>query len=468
MTAEDYTDSERTRLLIASCVAGFITPVLSTMISLSLTSIGEDFGVGSHDLAYLNTMFLLSCVLFMVPLARLADIYGKRRFFILGLLLTAVGCLLAAVSPSFTWLMMCRIIAGAGSAALVSSSISLVVDVYPPEKRGSALGIQTMCTYLGMAAGPPLGGVLNQFLGWQSLFYFIVPIALVGAILMMTFRHEIRPMEGRSFDVVGTVLYGFGIVLAMGGLLSLPETWAYIAIVVGVVLIAAFARWESRTKDRLLNVHLFRSRVFAGSNVAAFLNYAACNSISYFMALYLQSIGELTSSEAGMLMLVQAAVQAILTPIFGRLSDRVKDKRILPTVGMAICAVGVSLFLFYGTEMNIYLVLATMLVVGTGNGIFSTPNTSVVMGASPPDQTGEASGALSVMRQSGMMLSMGIAMLIISTIMGSTDNLVPENYGLFVDVIHLSFTICVIMCIVGVIVSALRGKGTGPAAEAAE
>ena len=210
----------------------------------------------------------------------------------------------------------------------------------------------------------------------------------------------------------------------------------------------------------MLNVRLFKSRVFSGSCLAAFLNYAASYSIAYFMALYLQSIGALTATQAGLLMLVQAGVQAVLTTYFGRLSDRVSDKRILPTAGMALTAVGVSMFLFYGTELDLPLVVATMVVLGTGTGMFSSPNTSVIMGSVGRDETSEASGVVAVMRQTGMMVSMGVAMMFITLVMGGSDELVPENYGLFVDVIHLSFGICLVMCIVGAVVSMLRGKGT--------
>ncbi len=458
MAEQEDTGSFRTRVLLAACLAGFVTPLLSTMMNLTLVSIGEEFDVGSHDLAYLNTVFLLSSVMFMVPLAKLADIHGKRRFFIAGLIVTAAACVLAALSPSFVWLMACRILMGAGSAALISSSVSLVVDVYPSGKRGTALGYQTMCTYAGLALGPVIGGFVNDLVGWRAVFVVVIPAAVASILCMYSVKREVAPDEGSRFDSGGTALYCAGIVLAMWGVISLPELWAVAALAAGLVLIVGFALWERRIEYSLLNVRLFRSRVFTGSNVAAFLNYAASYSISYFMALYLQSIGELTASEAGMLMLVQAGVQAVLTPLFGRFSDRAGDKRILPTVGMAITTVGVATFMLYGTEMSLGLVLATMLIVGFGNGMFSTPNTSVVMGAVPGKRTGEASATLAVMRQSGMMVSMGIAMMVISVIMGSTDNLVPENYGVFVDVLHVSFLVCTAMCIVGTVVSVLRGR----------
>ncbi len=454
-----YTGREMKLVLLACCLSGFVTPLLSTMMNLSLVGIGEEFAVGSHMLGYVNTAFLLSSVVFMVPLSKAADIVGKKRMFIAGVALILFASILAVFSPSFWWLIACRVLMGAGAAASTSTSISLITDVYTVN-RGGAIGMQTMCVYVGLAAGPPLGGTLNDVIGWHALFLLIIPLS-VGAIACMSlFRHEIRPEQGRGFDLRGSILYAIGIVAAMCGVMNMPQAWAFASLVAGIVFIAAFVIWQLRTPDYLLNVRLFMSRVFSGSCLAAFLNYAASYSIAYFMALYLQSIGALTATQAGLLMLVQAGVQAVLTTYFGRLSDRVSDKRILPTAGMALTAVGVSMFLFYGTELDLPLVVATMVVLGTGTGMFSSPNTSVIMGAVGRDETSEASGVVAVMRQTGMMVSMGVAMMFITLVMGGSDELVPENYGLFVDVIHLSFGICLVMCIVGAVVSMLRGKGT--------
>lgn len=460
MADSEYTVGERRLVLLAACVSGFITPLLSTMMNLSLVSIDGEFSVGSHQLAYVNTAFLLASVVFMVPFSKAADVFGKKRMYLTGLAIILVACVLAVFSPSFWWLIACRVMMGAGAAAISSTSISLITDVFPGSARGGAIGVQTMCVYIGLAAGPPLGGALNDLIGWHALFLLVIPLAIASIICMSFFRHEISPDRGQRMDLAGTVLYGIGIVLSMLGVVNMPNGWAFASLAVGIVFIALFVTWQLRIPNYLLNVRLFRSRVFSGSCVAAFLNYAASYSISYFMALYLQSIGAMTATEAGMLMLVQAGVQAFMTPMFGRLSDRVQDKRILPTAGMVITGCGVSLFMLYGTELDLTLVLATMLIVGFGLGMFSAPNTSVIMGAVRREETSEASGVVAVMRQTGMMVSMGIAMLFISLVMGGSDNLVPENYGLFVDVMHMSFVVCLGMCVVGTLASLLRGKGT--------
>ncbi len=455
-----YDERERRMVLLACCFAGFITPLLSTMMNLSLVNIGQEFGAGSHQLAYVNTAFLLSSVVFMVPMAKVGDIVGKKRIFMTGVAVIAVTCLVAPFSPDFWFLIACRAVMGLGSACIVTTSVSMITDVFPHENRGGAIGLQTMCVYIGLAAGPVVGGLLNDAFGWHSLFYIIVPIAVVAVVCMMAFRSEIRPDEGGRFDSKGSVLYGIAIVLSMGGMINLPETWAYVMLVVGVLFLAVFVWSQLRTPHHLLNVRLFKGRVFSGSCLATFMNYASSYSISYFLALYLQSIGNLTATEAGMLMLVQPAIQAVLTPYFGRLSDRLADKRVLPTVGLIISAFGIATILTYGVGTPLSTVVVTQIIIGIGFSMFSAPNTSIIMGSVDPRETGEASAMVAVMRQTGMMVSMGIAMLFISVIMGSADNLSPETYDSFITVMRCSFGVCVAMCMVGAVVSLFRGKGS--------
>lgn len=456
-----YTDLERRIVLIACSISAFITPLLSTMMNLSLVSIGEEFAVGSHDLAYVNTAFLLSSVIFMVPLAKVGDIYGKRRTYLAGLLIILVACILAILSPSFWFLIMCRVLMGAGSAAVTCTSMSMIVDVYPPQNRGGAIGMQTMCVYIGLAAGPPIGGVLNDLVGWHNVFFIVLPMTLVSMALMSRIRWEISPDKGGRFDSRGTILYALAISLTMGGVINMPQTWAFAATVVGVVFLFLFIRSQSSCPHRLLKTSLFRNRVFSGACIATFLSYAASYSISFFLALYLQHIGGLTATEAGILMLVQPGVQAFGTPMFGRLSDRVADKRILPTVGMLIIAAGLLSMMTYGLDTSFVQIVLTMVVIGVGFSFFSAPNTSVIMGSVGKKDTGEASAMASVMRQTGMMVSMGIAMVFIAVIMGSADNISPSTYGDFLDVLMYSFGTCFVMCILGAFLSMLRKKDGG-------
>ena len=453
-----FTKKEMDLVLLACCLGGFVTPLLSTMMNLSLVNIGSEFNVGSHDLGYVNTAFLLTSVIAMVPAARLGDIIGRKRMYLLGMVIMGVACLLAPLSPNFWALILCRAVIGVGAAASTCMSVALIADVFPKEVRGGALGLQTMCVYIGLAAGPVIGGIVNDIAGWHGLFLLVVPLAVASIVCMSMFRHEITPACGSTMDYTGTVLYGIAILASMVGVLNLPELWAVVLLVIGVVFLIIFGLQQSRTENFLLNVHLFRSRVFTGSCVASFMCYAASYSLNFFLPLYLQNIGMMTSTEAGMMLLTQPFIQAIFTPMFGRLSDKMSDKRILPTVGMAIAAIGEISVVFYSTTLSTPIVMTTMVLVGFGFAMFSAPNTSILMSSVPPAETGEASAMTSVTRQTGMMVSMGIAMLCISVIMGSADNISPETYDDFLVVLRTAFVIAFMMCCIGAVFSVLRGN----------
>lgn len=454
----EFTKKEMKMVLLACCVGGFVTPLLSTMMNLSLVNIGSEFGVGSHDLGYVNTAFLLTSVIAMVPAARLGDIIGRKRVYLIGMAIMGVTCLLAPLSPNFWVLIFCRAVIGIGAAASTCMSVALIADVFPKEVRGGALGLQTMCVYIGLAAGPAIGGVVNDIAGWHGLFLLVVPLAVASIVCMLTFKHEISPASGCSLDCTGTALYGTAIFASMLGVLNLPEVWAIVLVVIGLILLVSFGLQQSRSDNFLLNVHLFRSRVFTGSCIASFMCYAASYSLNFFLPLYLQHIGMMSSTEAGMMLLIQPIIQAIFTPLFGRLSDKMTDKRILPTFGMIIAAVGELTVVFYSTTSSLPIVVATMVLVGFGFAMFTAPNTSIIMSSVPPSETGEASAMTSVTRQTGMMVSMGVAMLCISVIMGSADNISPETYGDFLDVLKTSFIIAFLMCCIGAVFSVLRGR----------
>ena len=454
----EYSEKEINAVKYACYISGFIPPLLSTMMNLSLVNIGQDFGTGSHDLAYVNSAFLLASVIFMLPLAKLQDIIGKKKLFVVGLVIICIGCVIASLAPNFWVVVIGRSVIGVGAAALAVVSVSMLTDVIPLNKRGATMGMQVMFIYIGLALGPAIGGTLNDLIGWRLLFLIIIPMAVASIIVMLRgFKGEIANDKGGVFDYKGSVVYGMAILLAMGGVMNMPQTWAYISLAIGFVLLILFVWMQLHNEHCLLEMRLFKIKVFSGSSIATFMSYAASYSISFFMALYLQSIGEMTATEAGLFMIIQPSIQCICSPFWGKMTDKMKNKAILPTVGMAITGIGVLTLVFYSVNTPLYFIVITMVLVGAGFAMFSAPNTFLIMSSVPKTHTGEASGVMAVMRQTGMMVSMGVAMLYISLIMGSTDNLSEDTYDLFIEVMRYSFVTCFIMCVIGSITSAFRG-----------
>ncbi|MGI6008967.1 MAG: MFS transporter [Methanomethylophilus sp.] len=457
--SEEYTDRDRTKVMVCTFLGSFVTPLMSTMLNLALVAIGEDFEVGSHDLGYINSIFLLGSVIAMVPAGRLSGIVGMRKTFATGLAVTFISALAASLSPNYWFLVACRFFIGMGAAMMIVTSVAMLTYVYPANRRGWALGMNSTAVYLGLTLGPTLGGFISDSaVGWRGCFMLVLILCIIVAFFIKGMRYEIRPNEGEQMDWKGSVLWGVSIFVLMNGVMSITESWAIPAVIVGSILLLITIHYLKGASFPVLNLRLFKIKTFSRAGGAAFLNYGASYSVMFFLSLYLQSIGEMTATEAGLFLLVQPAIQVLLTAKMGEVYDGMEDKRILPTLGMAMMAVGISLFLFLGTDFSMWYILLIMIVIGSAMGVFSSPNTTAIMSSAPDRFRGEASGVVAVMRQSGMMVSMGIAMACISIIMGSADNLTPDRWGEFVDTIHVVFTICLVMCLVGTVLSWFRGK----------
>lgn len=458
METTAYSKRDLTSLLICTCAASIVVPLLSTMLNLALVPIGEEFGVGSHDLGYVSTLYLLGSVVGMVPASRIASIWGMRKVLVIGLVSTAVMCLLMAVSPTFESFILFRFLGGIVSSMMLVTSVASITFVAPAEHRGWALGVNTTAVYLGLSAGPFLGGVVCDLLGWRAVPLFVLAVACVALALSHSFKHEIVLQVGRRMDWAGTAGWGASMMLLMFGVVNVTSAWAWPMIAAGSVVLVLEIRYLLRCDHPVFSVRMFRNKSFSAAAVASFMNYGACYSISYFMALYLQSIGALSGTEAGVLMLIQPVFQVLLTRKAGDLYDRLPDKRTMPAVGAAVTAAGVSMFLFLGTEADLLYVGITLAVCGIGVGLFSSPITAAIMSSVDPPDRGDASGTVSVMRQTGMLVSMGVAMGCVSVVMGSMDGLGPATYGAFVDTIHLAFGICLAMCVAGLLLTLVEGR----------
>lgn len=458
----EYTEREMKVVLLASCLGVFLSPLASTMMNLALVAIGIDFSVGSHQLAMVNTVFLLTSVMAMVPMTRAADVWGLKKVFFVGLILMGLPSLAAFFTQSFPFLLGMRGLMGVGAACIAVTGIALVTNIFPANRRGWAIGINATAVYVGLAIGPTLGGLVTDTLGWRALFLFVVPVSAISAIAMLFFKKEIAPGRGESFDMKGSLVYALTILFLMYGVISLPSYWALVLILIGAVLMALFIKFMGTAKHPVMNLEVFRIKMFRRPCLAAFMNYAASYSVSFFFALYLQHIGALSAMEAGAVMLIQPVIQIILTVKAGSMYDRMLNKRILPTAGMAMISVAAGMMIFLSTNYSQLYVVAILVLLGLGYGLFSAPNTAMVMSSVPPNRRSMASGTLALARQTGMMVSMGIAMCCIAVILGSSSVIGPSNHGDFVRVIQMAFGICLAMCVAGTAMSWYVGK---PASE---
>ena len=340
-----------------------------------------------------------------------------------------------------------------------STGPAILTAAFPPAERGKVLGLNSAATYVGLALGPVLGGLLAEKLGWRSIFIVMAGLAVVTFVVGMS---RLQGLEWRGerrgrFDVLGTLLYMVGLSSLLLGLSLLPQAVGALLVVVGVVGTGLFGWWETRAEDPLFAMGLFvRNRVFALSNLAALINYSATNAVSFLLSLFLQYLGGLTAERAGLVLLAGTVVQAAFSPAAGRLSDRL-EPRFVASFGMALCAAGLMGLLFVGQGTPVWVVAAVQCLLGLGFAFFVAPNTSTIMGSAGWRHLGAAAASVAVMRSTGMGFSMGVTALVLGLTVGRGE-LTPVDYPAFLVGMRITLTIFVVLCLVGVVASLARGK----------
>ena len=451
-------DTSKGLVLLVTTIAAFFFPFMGSSVNIALPSIGRELSLNAIMLGWVATAYLLSSAALLIPFGRIADIHGRKKVFICGIIVFTISSLLSGIAISATMLISFRVLQGIGTSMIAGTGIAMLTSVYPADERGKALGINVTATYAGLSLGPVLGGVLTQHFGWRSVFLINVPLGLIViAIILWKLKGEWTGARGEKFDFAGSVLYSLALVTLIYGFTLLPAMSGAWLIVVGVVGLSAFTRWEMKAISPILDINLFRNnRVFAFSNLAALINYSATFAVVFLLSLYLQYIKGLDPQSAGFILVAMPATQVIFSPFAGRLSDRV-EPRVIASAGMALTTAGLVLFIFLNMETPLEFIIGTLILIGFGFALFLSPNTNAVMSSASERAYGVASATVATMRQVGMVFSMGIAMLMFALYIGRVQ-ITPEHYPLFLESMKTSFIIFAILCFSGIFASLTRGK----------
>jgi EmrB/QacA subfamily drug resistance transporter len=452
------TGTGRSVVLLATTMASFLFPFMVSAVNIALPSLGQDLSLDAVTLGWIVTAYILSSAALLVPFGRIADIYGRRKIFNWGIAIFTISSLLCGIAPSAAVLISFRVLQGIGGAMLAGTAVALITTVYPANQRGRVLGINVAATYIGLSLGPVLGGVLTQSLGWRSIFFLSTLLGLVViAVVLSKLKGEWTGAKGEKLDHQGSSIYIVGLTALVIGFTVLPARSGVWLILGGVAGLAGFIWWEMRTRDPVLDISLFRnSRPFTFSNLAALINYSATYAISFLISLYLQYLKGFTPETAGLILVAMPAMQAIFSPLAGRLSDRI-EPRLIASAGMVLTTAGLVLLIFITGETSLKLIIGNLILIGFGYALFVSPNTNAVMSSAPKMAYGVASATLSTMRQIGMVFSMTIVMLMFALHIGTAE-ITPQYYPLFQESMRVSFIIFAVLCFGGIFASLARGK----------
>ena len=448
---------QRTALTIV-CLGAFITPLMLSAVNVAIPTIAQGLKMDAITASWVPLAYLLSSGVFLLPFGRLGDMYGRKKMFLSGMTTVTVASILASFAQSALLLILCRALQGMGAAMLFGTGIAILSSVYPPEKRGKVLGLSVSSVYLGLTCGPFAGGWVTQQFGWRSVFVFHIPVVLLVIILgLINLKGEWRGPEGQKFDIPGALIYGAAVIALMYGFSILPALSGFALILLSGIGFAVFFRYEKSLQHPLFNVNLFSGNpVLTYSCVAALIMYSSTFSVTFLMSLYLQNIREFTPQLAGLIMISQPLVMTLFSPVAGRMSDHY-EPRLIASSGMGLTAIGLAMLAVAGPLTQTELIVLTLMLVGFGFSLFSSPNTNAILSSVDKKYLGAASGTVATMRVIGQMFSMGIVTLVFALMLGPVQ-FSPEQHGQLLASINASFIVASALCFIGVYFSLRRGN----------
>lgn len=453
----DPKQTQRTALIIAS-LSSFLTPFMVSAVNIALPAIGKTFKADAVLLSWIATAYLLAAAVSLVPFGKLADIYGRKRIYLLGMVLFAISSWLAALSGSVPLLIFFRIFQGVGTAMIFATGMAILTSVFPPQERGKVLGIAVAAVYAGLSCGPFIGGYLTQHIGWRSIFLINLPIgALIILLVIFKLKGEWSGDHQEKFDLFGALIYGLGLVAIMYGISALPVFRSIGLIAAGIMALAGFIKWERYVRHPVFEVTLFvTNRVFTFSCLAALIHYSATFAVTFLLSLYLQYIKGLSPQSAGIVLISQPIMMALFSPPAGRLSDKI-EPRIIASLGMTLTASGLILLAFLDQGTGVAFIVGSLMILGFGYALFSSPNMNAIMSSVDRRLYGLASGSVGTMRLLGQMLSMGMTTLIFTLLLGR-EQIAPELYPELVASVRVALIMFSILCIPGIYFSLTRGE----------
>jgi len=422
MTPQNNTNigsSRRWEILAFTSIGALMAPLSGSIIAVALPKMGRDLHLSFEGTIWVQASYLLTMAVLMIPLGRIADQRGRMKFYLYGTALFTLGSIIAAISRGSAGIIIARVVQGLGGALLSSTSSALVTAAFPANERGKAMGINVMAVYGGLSLGPPLGGFLVDVFNWHGVFLMNVPVGIAILLWGRGLRGAVDEDGAKEagavhkLDFPGCVLLGIGM-LALLMPLTLHARWGLASaptlslFAVSVLSFLAFFMREKRAPEPLLDIKLLHQNpLFAYGNLAALLNYMGIFAVGMLTSVWLQLAQGFSAATAGWIMLGQPLVQALLSPVAGRLSDHFGTK-MFTTLGMFLTALGMALLGCLTRESGFAAIIASLAVVGVGMASFSAPNTSSVMGSVRRDSLSLAGAVLGTTRVMGMTMSVAI------------------------------------------------------------
>ncbi len=446
-------DAKKKAVIFTVSVTQFTMPFMFSAVGITLPVMGREFGASGLDLSLVESVYIGSVAALLLPFGRLADMHGRQPVFRLGVLLYAIFTMLIGFAHNIETVIVLRILQGAAGGLGVATNMALLTNSVPKEERGKAMGLAVAAVYVGLSAGPYIGGLVTTHLGWRSLYFLgMIPLGISYYVARRNLNGKFRPSD-EKFDLLGSIVVGLSVAAIVFGGTSLGAGWfGPVALVAGLLGVALFIYLQDRTKFPLVELTLFKERRdFSDAALVQFINYAGTFGIVFLFSLYMQSVKGFSPHDAGLVLVIQPIVQAVLSPLCGRLADKFSP-RFLALLGMLACTAGTVMGAMVTAQTELSYLYTMFVVLGIGFALFSSPNMIILMGSVPPSRYGFASAISGGLRTIGMVFSMVIIAIFLSTIMGKAP-VTPESAVDYLTVMRFSLSSLSALCAVAVLVS---------------
>jgi EmrB/QacA subfamily drug resistance transporter len=458
-------------LLLVTSLGALLASLTSGTLIIALPDILRDLHTDLFALMWIVVGYTLVVTVLVLNAGRIADMYGRARTYTLGFVVFTLASIFCAVAPDPLTLIGGRVAQGVGGAFMFANSSALVTDAFPRRDLGKALGINAMVVGAGLILGPILGGWLTGF-GWRYVFWFNVPIGVVGIVAAAAILVEqAAPQHDVAIDWAGSAVYLVALLalmtaLAFGGIYGWGTWWVIGGFLLFIVLLPAFLWLETKVSSPLLDMSLFRDRLFTMGNLTGLLNGVARNGVLFLLVFYLQGVKGDDPVTAGIELAPLALGLLVLSPVSGALADRY-GSRMLATLGMIVTGVGLAGLITISVDTPLWQLVIWQLIIGAGSGMFNSPNTSAVMGVVPPAKRGIGAGMRAMLTNTGFVISIALAVGLITTAMdpkvmvavfaGTQTGSAGIDMAPFINALRIAFAAGVVASALGAVISAMRG-----------
>ena len=453
----DMNNKNKWLVLINVVIGTFMGTLDGSIVNVALPSISAGLYVDITTVQWVVTSYLITVSSLLLVFGKFSDIYGRKYLYIFGYAIFSIGSLFCGISSSLWFLVGSRVLQAIGAAVLMSINQAIISDTFPKEERGKALGISGTVVALGNLAGPSVGGLLTGMFGWKSIFLINIPIGIAGAIMSYRVLSDGPRNKTDQFDYKGAFMFSICVIIIFSGALKM----SFVTMLAALPFIIMFIMIEKKQESPILDASLFQIKLFRMGLASAFLSFLASNAITIIFPFYLQSIRGLTPASSGLVLMSFPLAMGISAPISGYISDLIGYK-ILTTAGLSIAACAYLGLCFIDATTGFFVIYLLLILMGTGIGIFQSPNNSSIMSSVPNKCLGVAASVNALVRNLGMVSGITMAMAIYSFKMGSqglSENLeLIENVQGFIVSMKTIYMAAFVVTAIGVGITMLRLK----------